>query len=294
MLNQDFTFRTKVKTTKDGIAICHRNRVVMLGSCFTDNIGEKMTDGGFDCTVNPMGTLYNPASILQVLNPNIDRDALEWMHSRVVNPADAYNELQSRVSEADLIIVTFGTAYVYTLKSTGKIVANCRKNPENMFERHRLSADEIADKWIECIQRQKEKNGTQFIFTVSPIRHLKDGLHENQLSKATLLLAIEKICKACPESCSYFPSYEIMIDELRDYRFYNDDMMHPSDTAIEYIWSMFCQTYMDSGTIGFIEKFERLNRTLRHRPYNPDAPEYKRLITETNKQIQILKDAIQD
>lgn len=294
MLSQDFTFRTKVETANDGIEIHHRNRILMIGSCFSDNIGEKMVDGGFNCSVNPMGTLYNPASILQMLKPSIDGESLKWIHSRVENPEKAYSELQAWTAEADIVIVTFGTSYIYTLKSSGLVVANCRKMPANMFERSRLTSEGIADAWIKYVNDMHRCHGTRFIFTVSPIRHLKDGLHGNQLSKAVLLEAIEKICNGCPSLCSYFPAYEIMTDELRDYRFYADDMIHPADIAVEYIWTRFCQTYMDSSTISFAERFERLNRTLHHRPSNPDSPEYIKLINETKKQIQILKNAIQD
>lgn len=176
------------------------------------------------------------------------------------------------------------------------MVANCKKYDASLFCRERISQDEIADVWIDIITKQiqcKKGKDIRFIFTVSPIRHLKDGLHENQLSKSTLLLAIDKICKAFPQNCTYFPSYEIVIDELRDYRFYADDMMHPSQLAIDYIWDRFNLAYMDKETSDYISKFEKLNKTLSHRPSNPNDQEYITLINETNKKIQELRHAIQ-
>lgn len=307
MKGHDFTFRTRVETTDGGLHISHRQHIVMLGSCFTDNIGQRMTDGGLQCMVNPLGTLYNPMSILAVMSPAPSSD---WLHSRVSNPEASFAELRRGMARADLLIVTFGTAFVYTLKSTGEVVANCKKMPAELFVRKRLSSDEIADSWIKfltdttgesnaCGSNDAEhgcavRPDMKVLFTVSPIRHVKDGLHENQLSKSTLLMAIDTICRALPDRCFYFPSYEIMMDELRDYRFYADDMMHPSDLAVDYIWTRFCQTYMNSKTIDFIESFERLNRNLRHRPSDAESPEYIRFINETNKQLNILKDAVQN
>ena len=309
MKGQDYTFRTKVNTDSNGLRIDHRQHIVMLGSCFTDNIGQRMLDGGLQCVVNPLGTLYNPMSILNVLGTN---PSTEWLHSRISNPEESFDELHASMGQADLLIVTFGTAYIYTLKSTGEVVANCKKMSAGMFNRRRLSFDEIANSWIKFISNgigsagnqnvsgnnvctaYTIKPGMKVIFTVSPIRHLKDGLHENQLSKSTLLMAIDTICRALPDRCFYFPSYEIMIDELRDYRFYADDMMHPSDLAVDYIWTRFCQTFMEGKTIEFIESFERLYRNLRHRPSDANSPEYIQFINDTNKKLNILKDAVQN
>lgn len=297
MKGQDYTFRTKVETRSDGLEISHRQKVVMLGSCFTDNIGQRMLNAGFQCLVNPLGTLYNPLSIHGVMQAS---PSLSWLHSKVVDPAASLADLQRTLHTADVLIVTFGTAYVYSLKSTGEVVANCKKMPADLFDRRRVSFDEIADLWIDFLTKPAENGGVDgssipsVVFTVSPIRHLKDGLHENQLSKATLLMAIDHICHALPGRCHYFPAYEIMLDELRDYRFYADDMMHPSDLAVDYIWTRFCQTYMNAKTIDFIERFERLNRNLQHRPSDAESPEYIEFINTTNNQLRILKDAVQN
>lgn len=296
----DYKFRTKVEIQKPNMTINHRQNILMLGSCFTDNIGEKLLNAGFNCYVNPIGTLYNPLSISQALI--IEKtDEIEhfcsWLHSRVNNPIEEFRKLQTISTEADINIITFGTAFVYKLKTTGDVVANCRKANEKLFERTRISQDEIANIWIDLIKQNIEApncNNKQYIFTVSPIRHIRDGLHENQLSKSTLLLAIDKICKTYPENCTYFPSYEILMDELRDYRFYGDDMMHPSQLAIDYIWQVFCQTYMDKTTCEYGQKFEKLHKTLSHRPSDPDSQEYIQLIKETTKQIQELKHAIRN
>lgn len=299
-MKTDYSFRTHVEIKKQDLTINHRQTILLLGSCFTDNIGEKMLKGGFNCYVNPIGTLYNPLSIAKAFTldlPDEIDNYCSWLHSRVNNPIEEFHKLQSVIKEeADLFIITFGTAFVYRLKSTGEVVANCKKSDESLFNRERISQDEIADVWIDIIKKRIQSNkgkDIRFIFTVSPIRHLKDGLHENQLSKSTLLLAIDRICNAFPQNCTYFPSYEIVIDELRDYRFYADDMMHPSQLAIDYIWDRFNLAYMNKETSDYISKFEKLNKTLSHRPTNPNDQEYITLINETNKKIQELRHAIQ-
>ena len=232
----------------------------MLGSCFSDEIGEQMKQRELNVTCNPFGTLYNPLSIAQAINlqspisnlqlPLVQHDGL-WhsmfhhgsfsradKHEAEQAVADSIQTMQQALQDASVIIVTFGTAWVYEMVNgtcpNGKwIVGNCHKLPESMFTRRRLSVDEIIAAWRPILDRYPDKH---WLFTVSPIRHIKDGLHENQLSKATLLQAIE--CLG-----DYFPSYEIVLDELRDYRFYADDLVHPSSLAVQYIWERFAETF---------------------------------------------------
>ena len=233
----------------------------MLGSCFADEMGEQMHRHGLHVTSNPFGTLYNPLSIAQAINlqisessnlPMINHDGL-W-HSMAhhgafsrPNKEDAeqavrgsIEAMQNALAEATVVIVTFGSAWVYEME--GQIVANCHKMPESRFTRRRLSVNEIVEAWRPIVDRYPDK---RWLFTVSPIRHIRDGLHENQLSKATLLMAVEQLASLEGRSggVSYFPSYEIVLDELRDYRFYADDLVHPSALAVNYIWERFTEVF---------------------------------------------------
>ena len=249
--------------------IGYSDKILLLGSCFADNIGVKFDNHYFQTTINPYGTLYNPASIAQVLTdirfPISDNQLIlhnAMWHSMshhgsfshpnkedVLRCCQKSREVMSNaLKEASTIIVTFGTAWVY--EWNGKVVANCHKLPANQFTRRCLTVEEIVANWQPIIQAMSDKH---WIFTVSPIRHIKDGLHANHLSKATLLQAIDTLIVNArglnPSSIySYFPSYEIMLDELRDYRFYAEDMVHPSEVAVEYIWQRFVDTYMTQET----------------------------------------------
>ena len=236
--------------------IGYEDRILLLGSCFSDEIGEQMTQRYLHVTSNPFGTLYNPLSIAQALTMTevpelIQHDGLWHSMAHHGSFSRATKEeaeqavrasietMQQALAQATVVIVTFGTAWVYEMKGDGLsvtgygIVGNCHKLPENTFTRRRLSVEEIIAAWKPILERYPDKH---WLFTVSPIRHIKDGLHENQLSKATLLQAVE-------QSGDYFPSYEIMLDELRDYRFYADDLVHPSSMAVNYIWERFVDTF---------------------------------------------------
>lgn len=234
--------------------IGYEDKILLTGSCFADSIGQIMTQRGLAVTCNPFGTLYNPLSIAKAMQMKevpqlIERDGL-W-HSMAHHGSfsrstkeetkaaveTSINIMQQTLSKASVIIVTFGTAWVYEMH--GEVVGNCHKMPEEMFTRRRLSADEIVQTWSPIIAQHPEKH---WLFTVSPIRHIRDGLHENQLSKATLLEAVEKL------AVTYFPSYEILLDELRDYRFYADDLVHPSPLAVNYIWERFIEAYCSPQT----------------------------------------------
>ena len=240
--------------------IGYEDKILMLGSCFSDEMGEQMKQRYLNVTCNPFGTLYNPLSIANAINyksqiinhkfeiPLIENEGLwhsMYHHGAFSRPTKEETEqavresiqtMQQALEEATVVIVTFGTAWVYEMN--GEIVGNCHKLPENQFTRRRLSMEEIVDAWKPIIARYPEKH---WLFTVSPIRHIKDGLHENEISKATLLLAVEQLG-------DYFPSYEILLDELRDYRFYADDLVHPSSLAVQYIWERFVDTLCTNQT----------------------------------------------
>ena len=244
--------------------IGYDDRILMLGSCFSDSIGQIMTEHYLPVTCNPFGTLYNPLSIAHAINyqlpmtndqlPLVSHDGLwhSMAHHGAFSRASreeaeaavraSVESMQKAFQEATVIIVTFGTAWVYEMD--GRVVGNCHKLPENCFTRRRLSVDEIVETWRPLLAQYPDKH---WLFTVSPIRHIRDGLHENQLSKATLLQAVEKLSTEYriqnTYRISYFPSYEIMLDELRDYRFYADDLVHPSSMAVNYIWERFVDAY---------------------------------------------------
>ena len=267
-------------------------KVLLVGSCFADEIGEKMVRGGFEVMVNPFGTLYNPASIAASLLRSVsekevgredvfcDGDGVwhSWMHHSRFSSADVatlverINATTHRVAdflrEADVLVVTFGTAIIYRLKETGMLVANCHKQLDSLFVRERLSAYDIVDQWQMLLQLLESVNPKlKVIFTVSPIRHKRDGYHVNQISKGILLQGTEEIVngRLSNDTCHYFPSYEIMMDELRDYRFYADDMIHPSTQAVEYIWQRFEDTYFDNKTKDVVTKATKEWRQQQHR-----------------------------
>ena len=281
-------FRTKVHIHNKELSLSHRYKYLLLGSCFSDSIGDKLMNAGFDCVANPFGALYNPLSIMNALSMR-DDEFYRWTQKS----CDDLN-FDQVIHTTNVFILTFGTAWVYELKETGHVVANCKKQPETLFLRRRITIEEIVEKYAQFIENAVVPNHKTILFTVSPIRHKKDGLHENQLSKSILLLAIDCLCKAYPNNCYYFPSYEIMLDELRDYRFYADDMLHPSQVAVQYIWECFQQTYFSPKTIEFIEQFEHLNRILHHQPLDASNTAHQQLVAQTIEQINQLKHAIQN
>ncbi len=299
-------------------------KVLLVGSCFADEVGQRFVRGGLEAMVNPFGTLYNPASIavnlLRALSEKevelprssiipsvgasistwgtpVDRCGARrltgvghtvfedaegrwhsWLHhssfssTDVATVVERINSTTHRVADflrgADVLIVTLGTAIIYRLKETGMLVANCHKQPDSLFVRERLNAYDIVDQWQMLLQLLESVNpNLKVIFTVSPIRHKRDGYHVNQISKGILLQAVDEIVNGqLPNSkCGYFPSYEIMMDELRDYRFYADDMIHPSTQAVEYIWQRFQDTYFDNKTKDVVAKATKEWRQSQHR-----------------------------
>ncbi len=282
--------QTIVDTKPSERKIGYEDKILMLGSCFSDEIGEQMKQRNMSVTCNPFGTLYNPLSIAKAINCQLSivnsqlvyHDGL-WHsmmhHGSFSRPTREEAEeavkasietMQKALQEATVVIVTFGTAWIYEMN--GEIVGNCHKLPADRFTRRRLTVEEIVAAWQPIIERYSDK---QWIFTVSPIRHVKDGLHENQLSKATLLMAVEHLTAeggltversysgaVIQRSVQYFDSYEILLDELRDYRFYADDLVHPSSLAVNYIWERFVDTFCTPQT--------RNEMTLQHKRWKFD------------------------
>lgn len=280
-------------------------RMLLLGSCFAENIGTRLAGNKFNVDINPFGTLYNPASIAaalrRLLHPErfTADDLLQHEgvyhsfshHSRFSSTSETEclrninDRLEASTNEfrkTTYLVVTLGTAYVYRLKSSGEVVANCHKLPEKMFDRSMLTVGEIIAEWKELLlSLWKQNPELKILFTVSPIRHWKDGAHGNQLSKATLLLAVDELQAAYPERIAYFPAYEIMMDELRDYRFYATDMLHPSEFAIDYIWQRFTENFLSDETKGILKEWAEIQKAINHRPFQPESDAYKRFISQT-------------
>ena len=291
---------TSVEIAPSARKIGYGDKILLLGSCFADNIGAKFAEHYFQATINPLGTLYNPASIALSITDSqysipdsrlIYHNGLwhSMMHHGTFSGKDkaavqarcldGYERLQRALKEATTVIVTFGTAWVYEMD--GQVVANCHKLPANRFTRRCLAVDEIVEMWQPIVASMPDK---QWIFTVSPIRHVKDGLHANQVSKAILLQAVDELGQ------SYFPSYEIMMDELRDYRFYAEDMVHPSQVAVEYIWQRFVETYMTEDTRGEMRTLHQLWQDRHHRFLHPDSEEAERFRLHVERQMVALKE----
>lgn len=304
---------TKTELPLGQCEIKHSDRLILIGSCFTENIGNKLMDSKFRCDINPFGILYNPMSIHEALTQIINKktythdDVMEYrgvwlslMHHSSFSSDDrdtCLDNINSRIeysydflAKADWILITFGTARVYTWNENGRIVGNCHKLNEKLFTRSILEVDDIVKSYVGLISSIRNINpDIKFIFTVSPIRHAKDGMHGNQISKSVLLLSIEKIC-SLNDRCYYFPSYEILMDELRDYRFYADDMLHPSAMAVDYIWEKFSESFFGRKTTEVIKSWNEISRGLRHKPFNPNSEAYAAFLSQILLKIGVLKE----
>ena len=271
-------FRTKVETGKAGFQIGACEEILLVGSCFAGEMGQRFRDNGFPATVNPYGTMYNPASILHTLERLMDE-----------------GRLVSRI-----VFLTLGTNHVYRLKETGEIVDNCEKRPAALFEEEELTVDECAEYLLKAVELLRaHQPEVQVVMTVSPIRYRKYGYHESQLSKATLLLAIEKAIRTSTTSLTsqasttslvnYFHAYEIVMDELRDYRFYAADMLHPSEQAVDYIWERLVAWCFSDEAIAFMDEWRPIRQALTHRPFNPESEEYLRFMQQTHERLAAFK-----
>ena len=305
--------QTKVNIVKSLFKINPSDKLLFVGSCFAENIGRRFVENQFDAIVNPYGTMYNPASVLHTVercSPSPALRAPSPQGARGMLPSFAYEEsceTSMQTSSSPLgermpvgqvrgcegggrgpfsfAIITLGTNHIYILKETDEIVDNCMKRPQKLFREEKLTVDECADYLSRAVAILKERNPeVKVIFTVSPIRYAKYGFHGSQLSKATLLLAVDKLVSASPESISYFPAYEIMNDELRDYRFYQPDMLHPSEQAVDYIYERFAETYFSEETKEMVREWQPIKAALAHRPFNPDSEEHKAFLAKVREQ----------
>lgn len=306
-------FRTVLKAQKVSIDIGHSDFILGIGSCFVENIGQRLHELQFPTLLNPFGIVYNPISIFKSLDYLLSQytfthsDIFEhnhlwhsWEHhSQFSQPQQdgILSQINQTAQEAQLfckkatrLVLTFGTSFAYIHKDTGKIVANCHKVPPQYFEKKMLTVDEILEAFGIMFQRLiRENPHIQVILTVSPIRHIRDGIIENQRSKAILLLCINELCKKYPQ-VHYFPAYEIMMDDLRDYRFYEADMIHPNGQAIDYIWQFFKETYFSPATHTITDEVQKVNLMRQHRPLHPDTEGYQKFVQSLNEKIKILED----
>ena len=283
--------QTPVQTGRSKISISLSDKIITLGSCFADSIGGKMSSLGFDILANPFGTLYNPVSIsnsaarLASAVPFSGRECVQMGAGSKLICSFSHNTTFARPTQEEFlehanksleeaseawklsnkVIITLGTAWCFEHIGSGEIVSNCLKIDSKEFRRKRLSVQETSMLLKNLVRRFPDK---EFIFTVSPIRHLKDGAHGNQLSKSTLLLATEEVCQAFPDRTDYFPAYEIFMDELRDYRFYAPDMTHPSAQAVGYIWSKFVDWALSEADLPELERRMKALASSLHRPIN--------------------------
>lgn len=304
-------FRTIIPIKKN-LDLTHADRILTMGSCFADHISGLLSQSGFRVNQNPFGVLYNPMSVVKALETLWyqisfrDEDVFEYqgiyasfMHHTSFSGRDKSmvlhrirqkaEEASQALHEATCLMLTFGTSWVYSLAETGKIVANCHKLPEYYFVRRRLEVAEIVDYYTEFFEQLfQEKPDLKILMTVSPIRHFKDGAHENTLSKAVLHLAIEELCLRFPQ-IAYFPAYELLCDDLRDYRFYDEDMLHPNAQAIRYIWEAFGQFAFDKNTKELIHQVQQIHKAMQHKPFRPDDEAYQRFAQKNLASIAMLQ-----
>ncbi len=258
-------FRTIVNIPRPTFELEPCERILFVGSCFADNIGKRFEEEKFRAMVNPFGVMYNPVSVLHTVKKVADHTF-------------------------DTAVFTLGTNHVYVERATGEIVDNCQKRPQREFEERELTVEECADALREAITLLRQANPkVNIIITVSPIRYAKYGYHGSQLSKAVLLLAADKVIKEEGERVYYFPAYEIVNDELRDYRFYKADMLHPNEQAVEYIWEQLVATCFSAEAKQFLEEWRPIKEALAHRPFHPEAAAYQDFIKKTKEKAKMLE-----
>lgn len=257
-------FRTKVSVGRAPFSIRPCCRMLFVGSCFADSMGRRFADDRFRAVVNPFGVMYNPASVLHTVE-------------------------RYEGEPPEVAVLTLGTNHVYILKETGEIVDNCRKRPQRLFREELLTVDGCLGYLSRAVETLLSRNpDVRVVVTVSPIRYAKYGFHGSALSKAVLLLAADRLASMYPDVVEYFPAYEIVNDELRDYRFYAEDMLHPSQQAVAYIWERFAEAFFSEDTWRFLEEWRPIKEALAHRPFRPDSDEYKEFLAATMRKAELL------
>lgn len=308
-------FRTIIPIEKSKNQIDYNSNLLLMGSCFAENIGAKFDYFKFNNVVNPFGIIFNPVSIEKLVERIVhNRKFTEseiffnndlWhsyeVHSELSNPDKEVflNKLNTLLEETCIRIcelthfqITYGTSWIYRNIESDEIVANCHKVAQKQFTKELLSIEIIQNSIQNTVELVKKINpNCQFIFTVSPVRHTKDGFVENTVSKAHLISAIHQSPFTTYNS-HYFPSYEIMMDELRDYRFYSDDMLHPSQTAINYIWERFSQSFIEESSLAIMQEVDSIQKSLLHRPFNSSSESHQKFLSQLNVKIVNLKSKV--
>ena len=297
-------FRTEVEPQKCDFSLDYSSKTLFMGSCFSDVVGAKMRELLFDAVVNPFGVLFNPSSISMLLWRSLKSDLFcendfckspqgffsFFLHSDFTEPVlersvekanSALALVKNFILNGSVLVLTLGSANVFELQDSGKVVANCHRENADLFNERMLSIDEIVGEYKTLLNEIHHLNSNlKVVFTVSPIRHLKFGAHKNNMSKSILLLAVERLCKET-DFVHYFESFEIMMDELRDYRFYDEDMVHPSEMAKEYIFEKFSHTFFSQQTLSLLPLAKKISQRKRHRLKNPESPESLSFLEET-------------
>lgn len=306
--NKIMELRTTFNIEPSEKKISYNDPVMFIGSCFASSIGFQLRRGGMPVMVNPAGAVYNPVSVVNTIETIIsgrefDKDDLHYHNGSYLSfyhytdfssedPDEVLHKINSKSLEASdflkkakFLFVTFGTARIYRWKNSGLIVSNCHKIPSAQFDREMLTVNDITELWnAQLTDLNKLFPGLKIVFTISPVRHWKDGAHGNQISKSVLFLAIEELLKH-PTSPGYFPAYELVMDDLRDYRFYSDDMLHPSEAAINYIWEAFSGCYIDNKTLGIWYEVSRITKARNHIFKNESGIGIRSLSEKMLKQI---------
>ena len=293
----------------------YSQNIMSLGSCFADRMGERLADNKFPGICKSFGDYLQSGLSCPPTDCVLGQGSLDlprkdeifghWysydLHSQwnkydletfQTDTQASIHATEEGLRKTNVLIITFGTAWVYQLKESGQIVANCHRSPASLFRRNLLSIPAITDEWFKVLRLlQGQVPELKIILTVSPVRHIKDGLSFNGLSKATLRLACHQLSEAFPD-ISYFPSYEIMMDDLRDYRFYQDDLIHPTKFAEQYIWEGFVKTYFSPSTRDALQKWEKIQKDLAHKPFQPQSPSYRVFLTQLLEKMKEVSDQL--
>ena len=304
---------TEVALPEYPFRLDHQMPIVLMGSCFTENMGRLLERYRFPVCINPFGVTYNPLSVKRSLQALMHKTAYEeqdlnlhnelWFsfdHSTGFSSTNkeealkginlSFESAKSQLNKAGVLILTWGTSWVYSYNKTGQVVCNCHKIPAKEFTRTRLTPGEIVKAYESLIPELLEFNpGLRILYTISPVRHWKDGAHGNQLSKASLLLAGDELQKQFSGNFFYFPSYEIVMDELRDYRYYAEDMLHTNDQTSKYIWGKFQQVLISDGSAEIIRDLDPLLKMLEHRPMNKGTYSHGKLEDQLQEKLNYLK-----
>lgn len=310
----NFTTTFEIAPSKTKISL--QSKIITIGSCFSDVVGSQLIDNKMEVVVNPFGTVFNPSSIFKLLNQCIDKSDIVsdhfveregvWYHYdfhskyNSINKEDlntelklAQNEVLEKLHTADFLVITLGTSFAYQLLNTKKYVANCHKAPASLFKKELLHVKHICQEFELFYSKIKKINPTiNIVLTVSPVRHIKDGMPENQVSKSILRAACHYLCLDF-KGVSYFPSYEIMVDELRDYRFYKSDMIHPNQQAENYIFERFTATYFDEHLLEFLRDWAKIKSDIDHLPFNEKSDLHQKFLKNLFKKLEKISEIVE-